>query len=97
MNSDNKSVLSPIIIKNLGEKLVEKRDQASLEIENQIKELLQNGDPDGKIKKIVSILCDTIVFTHTTNSRRGGLIGLNSVTLAFSKVFLKIVIFISKF
>lgn len=79
------SPLSPMVLRNLGDRSYEKRKQAALDIERTIKSL--NDKPKGKdgkaqIKAIIKLLVEDYAYATQSNHRKGGLIGLAATAIA---------------
>ncbi|KAI9136298.1 vacuolar protein 14 C-terminal Fig4p binding-domain-containing protein [Paraphysoderma sedebokerense] len=83
--SDLAVLLSPQLLRNLADKLYEKRKNAALDIERFVRDGLQNKVPnfDVTVKQIIRILSQEFALNSAnTNARNGGLIGLAGVSIA---------------
>ncbi|XP_022882114.1 protein VAC14 homolog [Olea europaea var. sylvestris] len=81
--ADALSVIPMAVLRNLSDKLYEKRKNAALEVEGIVKQLAMAGDHD-KITAVINLL--TTEFTHSAqaNHRKGGLIGLAAATVGLT-------------
>ncbi|KAE8690888.1 Protein VAC14-like protein [Hibiscus syriacus] len=81
--ADAISVIPASVLRNLSEKLYEKRKNAALEIEGIVKQLASTGDHD-KISAVINLLSKEFTYSSQSNHRKGGLIGLAAATVALS-------------
>ncbi|CAI9779134.1 unnamed protein product [Fraxinus pennsylvanica] len=81
--ADGLSVIPASVIRNLSDKLYEKRKNAALEVEGIIKQLAAAGDHD-KITAAINFLANEFTYSPQANHRKGGLIGLAAATVALS-------------
>lgn len=82
--ADNLSVLLPQnVLRNLADKLYEKRKNAALEVESVVKQLSQVGDRD-RINAVIALLISDFVLSPQANHRKGGLIGLAAATVGLA-------------
>ncbi|KAK4761252.1 hypothetical protein SAY87_006145 [Trapa incisa] len=81
--ADALSVISTSVLRNLSEKLYEKRKNAALEIEGIVRQLASTGDHD-KIRAVINLLTTEFTLSPQANHRKGGLIGLAAATVALS-------------
>ncbi|KAL3731299.1 hypothetical protein ACJRO7_028212 [Eucalyptus globulus] len=71
------------VVRNLSDKLYEKRKNAALEIEGIVKQLAAAGDHD-KISAVINLLTYEFTYSAQANHRKGGLIGLAAATVGLS-------------
>ena len=71
---DSGFALPGTIVRNLSDRLYDKRKTAALEIEQMMKDMLSNGDDDG-INSIMTVLITDFAQNPVSNYRKGGLIG----------------------
>ncbi|GAU12905.1 hypothetical protein TSUD_73920 [Trifolium subterraneum] len=81
--ADALSSIPAAVLRNLADKLYEKRKNAALEIENIVKQLAANGDHD-KIKAVINLLTTEFINSPQANHRKGGLIGLAAATVGLT-------------
>ncbi|KAI8022176.1 hypothetical protein LOK49_LG03G02711 [Camellia lanceoleosa] len=81
--SDALSVIPPAVLRNLSDKLYEKRKNAGLEIEGIVKQLASAGEHD-KITAVINLLANEFTYSAQVNRRKGGLIGLATATVALT-------------
>ncbi|KAJ7541111.1 hypothetical protein O6H91_10G046700 [Diphasiastrum complanatum] len=81
--SDASTLLSASVLRNLADKLYEKRKNAALEVEGILKALTIAGDHD-KISAVISILTNDYALSPQANHRKGGLIGLAAATVGLA-------------
>ncbi|PNX93522.1 protein VAC14 [Trifolium pratense] len=81
--ADALSSIPAAVLRNLADKLYEKRKNAALEIENIVKQLTANGDHD-KIKAVINLLTNEFINSPQANHRKGGLIGLAAATVGLT-------------
>ncbi|KAK8522671.1 hypothetical protein V6N12_056372 [Hibiscus sabdariffa] len=81
--ADALSVIPASVLRNLSDKLYEKRKNAALEIEGIVKQLASVGDHD-KISAVINLLAKEFTYSALSNHRKGGLIGLAAATVALS-------------
>ncbi|XP_058732506.1 protein VAC14 homolog [Vicia villosa] len=81
--ADALSAVPAAVLRNLADKLYEKRKNAALEIENIVKHLASNGDHD-KIVALISLLTTEFTYSPQSNHRKGGLIGLAAATVGLT-------------
>ncbi|KAE8699026.1 Protein VAC14-like protein [Hibiscus syriacus] len=81
--ADAISVIPASVLRNLSDKLYEKRKNAALEIEGIVKQLASAGDHD-KISAVINLLAKEFTYSSQANHRKGGLIGLAAATVALS-------------
>ncbi|CAI6001464.1 unnamed protein product [Closterium sp. NIES-64] len=75
-----KSLLPAQVLRNLSDKLYDKRKAAALEIETAVKAAVAEGN-DERINAIISLLANDYATSAQPNQRKGGLIGLAAVTV----------------
>ena len=78
------SVLAQSIVRNLGDKLYEKRKAAALEVEQIIKDLVEAKDSE-RIASIITTLT-SLVYSNQGNSKKGGLIALAATAIGLAEV-----------
>ncbi|KAI7994117.1 hypothetical protein LOK49_LG11G00634 [Camellia lanceoleosa] len=81
--ADALSVIPPAVLRNLSDKLYEKRKNAALEIEGIVKQLAAAGEHD-KITAVINLLANEFTYSAQVNHRKGGLIGLAAATVALT-------------
>ncbi|KAL2485034.1 Protein VAC14-like protein [Abeliophyllum distichum] len=81
--ADASSVISASVLRNLSDKLYEKRKNAALEVEGIVKQLTAAGDHE-KITAVINYLANEFTYSSQANHRKGGLIGLAAATVALS-------------
>lgn len=81
--ADALSSIPAAVLRNLADKLYEKRKNAALEIENIVKQLAANGDHD-KIVALINLLTTEFTNSPQANHRKGGLIGLAAATVGLT-------------
>ncbi|KAJ3222785.1 hypothetical protein HK099_001890, partial [Clydaea vesicula] len=72
-------ILSPLIIRQLGDKLYDKRKQAALEVEKITRE---NRSKPAVLNKLLSTIINDFCYSTSPNSRNGGLIALAACAIA---------------
>ncbi|GLJ48313.1 hypothetical protein SUGI_1019740 [Cryptomeria japonica] len=81
--TDVTSLLPASVLRNLADKLYEKRKNAALELEGVIKNLTAVGDHE-KISAIINVLTNEFALSPQANHRKGGLIGLAAATVGLA-------------
>ncbi|KAK1413718.1 hypothetical protein QVD17_35496 [Tagetes erecta] len=81
--ADALSAIPAAVLRNLSDKLYEKRKNAALEVEGIVKQLTAVGDHD-KITAVISLLTHEFAYSPQANHRKGGLIGLAAATVGLS-------------
>ncbi|CAL5428228.1 unnamed protein product [Camellia sinensis] len=81
--ADALSVIPPAVLRNLSDKLYEKRKNAALEIEGIVKQLAAAGEHDN-ITAVINLLANEFTYSAQVNHRKGGLIGLATATVALT-------------
>ncbi|KAK9748647.1 hypothetical protein RND81_02G071900 [Saponaria officinalis] len=81
--ADATSVIPASVLRNLADKLYEKRKNAALEVEGIVKQLTAAGDHE-KIAAVIKLLTNEFTYSPQANHRKGGLIGLAAVTVGLS-------------
>ncbi|KAJ1548127.1 hypothetical protein HK096_004313 [Nowakowskiella sp. JEL0078] len=74
-------VLSSLIVKNLNDRLYEKRKIAALDIEKLIRDS-QAASDNHKVKSIIITLVNDFTYSTAPNAKNGGLIALAAVAIA---------------
>ncbi|KAJ8747719.1 hypothetical protein K2173_012669 [Erythroxylum novogranatense] len=77
------SVIPASVLRNLSDKLYEKRKNAALELEGIVKQLAAIGDHE-KISAVINLLTTEFTYSPQANHRKGGLIGLAAATVGLS-------------
>ncbi|KOM45978.1 hypothetical protein LR48_Vigan06g128400 [Vigna angularis] len=77
------SVIPPAVLRNLADKLYEKRKNAALEVEGIVKQLASAGDHD-RIVAVISLLTTEFTCSPQANHRKGGLISLAAATVGLT-------------
>lgn len=80
---DALSVIPAAVLRNLSDKLYEKRKNAALEVEGIVKTLAAAGEHD-KITAVINLLTTEFTFSPQANHRKGGLIGLAAATVGLT-------------
>uniref|UniRef100_A0A0D9Z459 Vacuolar protein 14 C-terminal Fig4-binding domain-containing protein n=1 Tax=Oryza glumipatula TaxID=40148 RepID=A0A0D9Z459_9ORYZ len=83
MAADALSIIPGAVLRNLSDKLYEKRKNAALEIEGIVKQLATSGEHD-KISAVIALLTNDFTMSPQANHRKGGLIGLAAVTVGLT-------------
>uniref|UniRef100_A0A0E0KAQ1 Vacuolar protein 14 C-terminal Fig4-binding domain-containing protein n=1 Tax=Oryza punctata TaxID=4537 RepID=A0A0E0KAQ1_ORYPU len=83
MAADALSIIPGAVLRNLSDKLYEKRKNAALEIEGIVKQLATAGEHD-KISAVIALLTNDFTMSPQANHRKGGLIGLAAVTVGLT-------------
>ncbi|XP_038984891.1 protein VAC14 homolog [Phoenix dactylifera] len=81
--ADALSVIPAAVLRNLADKLYEKRKNAALEIEGIVKQLTLAGEHD-KIAAVIKLLTTEFTSSSQANHRKGGLIGLAAATVGLA-------------
>ncbi|KAI3817304.1 hypothetical protein L1987_11093 [Smallanthus sonchifolius] len=81
--ADALSAIPAAVLRNLSDKLYEKRKNAALEVEGIVKQLTVAGDHD-KITAVINLLTHEFTYSSQANHRKGGLIGLAAATVGLS-------------
>ncbi|KAI7749952.1 hypothetical protein M8C21_025885 [Ambrosia artemisiifolia] len=81
--ADAFTALPAAVLRNLADKLYEKRKNAALEVEGIVKQLTVAGDHD-KISAVIKLLVHDFTYSSQANHRKGGLIGLAAATVGLS-------------
>ncbi|GAB4814784.1 hypothetical protein N2152v2_001830 [Parachlorella kessleri] len=76
------SALPPTVVKNIGDKLYEKRKAAALEIEQLVKTLRQQGRGD-RVMELIDALIQ-YALSSQSNARKGGLLGLAATAVGLA-------------
>ncbi|XP_031121828.1 protein VAC14 homolog isoform X3 [Ipomoea triloba] len=77
------SVVPAAVLRNISDKLYEKRKNAALELEGIVKQLVAAGDHD-KINSVINLLIHEYAHSPQANHRKGGLIGLAAATVGLT-------------
>jgi vacuole morphology and inheritance protein 14 len=80
---DTISPLSASVLRNLADKLYEKRKIAALEIEGVVKSYTAAQDHE-KISSLISFLIDDFAMSPQANYRKGGLLALAAATVGLA-------------
>ncbi|KAG0581787.1 hypothetical protein M758_3G007100 [Ceratodon purpureus] len=81
--ADSVPPLSQSVLRNLADKLYEKRKTAALEVESVVKSLTAGQDHE-KISSIIALLTYDFALSPQANHRKGGLIGLAAATVGLA-------------
>ncbi|XP_020220630.1 protein VAC14 homolog isoform X2 [Cajanus cajan] len=81
--ADASSLIPAAVLRNLADKLYEKRKNAALDIEGIVKQLATAGDHD-KITAVINLLTTEFTYSPQANHRKGGLIGLAAATVGLT-------------
>ncbi|KAH9746171.1 protein VAC14-like [Citrus sinensis] len=81
--ADALSVIPSAVLRNLADKLYEKRKNAALEVEGIVKQLAAAGDHE-KISAVINLLTTEFTYSPQANHRKGGLIGLAAATVGLT-------------
>uniref|UniRef100_A0A6M2F421 Vacuolar protein 14 C-terminal Fig4-binding domain-containing protein n=1 Tax=Populus davidiana TaxID=266767 RepID=A0A6M2F421_9ROSI len=76
-------MIPPAVLRNLSDKLYEKRKNAALEVEGIVKSLAAAGDHE-KISMVINLLTNEFTSSTQANHRKGGLIGLAAATVGLT-------------
>ncbi|KAL9389684.1 hypothetical protein Peur_018289 [Populus x canadensis] len=77
------AVIPAAVLRNLSDKLYEKRKNAALEIEGIVKSLAAAGDHE-KISAVINLLTTEFICSPQAHHRKGGLIGLAAATVGLT-------------
>ncbi|KAJ0038771.1 hypothetical protein Pint_22392 [Pistacia integerrima] len=77
------AVIPTGVLRNLADKLYEKRKNAALEVEGIVKQLAMAGDHE-KISAVINLLTHEFTYSPQANHRKGGLIGLAAATVGLT-------------
>ncbi|KAI3921189.1 hypothetical protein MKX01_036168 [Papaver californicum] len=80
---DALSIIPAAVLRNLADKLYEKRKNAALEVEGIVKQLAIAGEHD-RITAVISLLITEFTYSPQANHRKGGLIGLAAATVGLT-------------
>lgn len=93
-NAGYSEVLPASVLRNLSDKLYDKRKNAAIEVEQAVKEMAnslkvqsqsrETSVNDLKVNSVVKILTEDYALSPHANYRKGGLIGLAAVTVGLS-------------
>jgi len=83
MAADALAIIPGAVLRNLADKLYEKRKNAALEIEGIVKQLSTAGEHE-KIAAVIGLLTNDFTYSPQANHRKGGLIGLAAVTVGLT-------------
>ncbi|CAD7697493.1 unnamed protein product [Ostreobium quekettii] len=78
-------LLPALVVRNIGDKLYEKRKTAALEVEQLVKKFASTGHKE-KIKALVGRLVDDFALSGQANLRKGGLLCLAAATVGLRSV-----------
>ncbi|GKC43373.1 protein VAC14 [Tanacetum coccineum] len=81
--ADGLTAIPAAVLRNLSDKLYEKRKNAAIEVEGIVKQLTVAGDHD-KITNLINLLTHDFTYSPQINYRKGGLIGLAAATVGLS-------------
>ncbi|KAL2347765.1 hypothetical protein Fmac_001765 [Flemingia macrophylla] len=81
--ADASSVIPAAVLRNLADKLYEKRKNAALEVEGIVKQLSTAGD-HVKITAVINQLTTDFTYSPQANHRKGGLISLAAATVGLT-------------
>nr|GEU63934.1 protein VAC14 homolog [Tanacetum cinerariifolium] len=81
--ADAISIIPAAVLRNLSDKLYEKRKTAAYEVEGIVKQLTSVGDHD-KISGVIKLLANDFAYSPQVNNRKGGLIGLAASTVGLN-------------
>ncbi|CAA7394916.1 unnamed protein product [Spirodela intermedia] len=81
--ADALSNIPASVMRNLADKLYEKRKNAAIEVEGIVKQLAFAGEHD-KITSVIKHLSTEFTYSPHSNHRKGGLIGLAAVTVGLT-------------
>ncbi|KAJ4974133.1 hypothetical protein NE237_007307 [Protea cynaroides] len=81
--ADALSIIPAAVLRNLADKLYEKRKIAALEVEGIVKQLTAAGDHE-KISAVIDLLHTEFTNSPQANHRKGGLIGLAAATVGLA-------------
>ncbi|XP_019432672.1 PREDICTED: protein VAC14 homolog isoform X2 [Lupinus angustifolius] len=81
--ADALTVIPAAVLRNLADKLYEKRKNAALDVEGIVKQLATNGEHH-KITAVINLLTNEFTYSSQANHRKGGLIGLAAATVGLT-------------
>lgn len=76
--------IAPSVLRNLVDKVYDKRKNAALEIEGIVKQLAAVPGDREKINSVINLLTRDYVYSPNANHAKGGLIGLAAVTIGLT-------------
>ncbi|MED6180530.1 PtdIns(3,5)P(2) sythesis regulation factor, variant 3 [Stylosanthes scabra] len=76
-------VIPAAVLRNLADKLYEKRKNAALDVEGIVKQLAAAGEHE-KITAVINLLTTEFTYSPQANHRKGGLIGLAAATVGLT-------------
>jgi hypothetical protein len=82
-NKQQKQQQQQAALRNLSDKLYEKRKTAALEVEQCTRAILHSGDA-GRLRSLIDMLAVDYAGSPNANHRKGGLIGLAAVTVGLA-------------
>ncbi|XP_021352039.1 protein VAC14 homolog, partial [Mizuhopecten yessoensis] len=83
-NDKDFAPLTALCVRNLNDKLYEKRKMGALEVERMVREFSLAGQ-NVQIQRILKVLGEDLALSHNPNSRKGGVIGLAATAIALGK------------
>lgn len=86
--SKKKSIQDPLsqaVIKNLNDKLYDKRKLGAIEVEQIVKDFNKEDDK-GKIIELITFVHDSFLKTGSSSSKKGGLLAMASISIGLSNV-----------
>eukprot|EP00249_Psilotum_nudum_P024047 c29071_g1_i2 orf=535-2670(-) len=81
--ADISALLPAATLRNLSDKLYEKRKNAALEVEGVVRHLTAAGDHE-KLTTVINVLINDFALSPQANHRKGGLIGLAAATVGLA-------------
>ena len=78
---DQAGPLPQTVLRNLGDRSYDKRKNAALDIESQVKLLQEHGEVES-VRRVVQTLGHDFACSTNANHRKGGLIGLAGAAIA---------------
>ncbi|XP_033754423.1 protein VAC14 homolog [Pecten maximus] len=83
-NDKDFAPLTAICVRNLNDKLYEKRKMGALEVERMVRDFSVTGQTV-QIQRVLKVLGEDLALSHNPNSRKGGVIGLAATAIALGK------------
>ena len=85
MQEGEETPLPPIILRNLNDKLYEKRKNGALAVEELVKQMRVTNRWES-LKKMIQYITDVLIYSSNPNSKKGGLIALAAIAIGLAKV-----------
>lgn len=83
-NDKDFAPLTAACVRNLNDKLYEKRKMGALEVERMVRDFAASQQTQ-QIQRVLKVLGEDLALSHNPNSRKGGVIGLAATAIALGK------------